>query len=258
MARERALSNAAKPGIFIDMDALFDTRLATLDNLDPLLAAHCLENGYFTREEDSFEFCKFELFKQLYDQRDNDILAKSTITNVRSIIVDFVKDCIIKFKGKVTPNVYINVYPYKISASACGDLLKPLYKMTNGNANIHLVNMTPSELTTDVCKKNLSFVIKYNFMDWLLSLGEQKDIIKNPMNEVTLIAPRLYQSGKPKDLDEQLSRNEMPPYKCAEVFFAPYISLELLVPELFSAALNPIFIEEYLKEIDLFQQKEKQ
>lgn len=253
----KSLSNAAKPGIFVDLDALFDTRLAVLDNLDPLLAAYVLENGYFTREDDSFKYCDFELFKQLYDARDNDILAKSVITNVKSIIVDFVKDCENTFKGKVTPNVYINVYPYKIKSSVCGDLLKPLYKMTNGRANIHLVNMSEKELTVDVCRDNLSFVIKYDFMPWLLSLGQQKDILTKPINEVTLIAPRLYQSGKPAQNHEDLSRNEIPAYRCAEIFFAPYITLELLVPELFSASLNPNFIQEYLKEIHLFQQQEK-
>ncbi len=256
--KEKSLSNAAKPGIFVDIDALFDTRLAVLDDLDPLLAAYVLENGYFNREEDSFKYCDFEMFQKLYKARDNDILAKSVITNVKNIIVDFVKDCERALKGKVTPNVYINVYPYKIKSSVCGDILKPLYKMTGGRANIHLVNMSEKELTVDVCRDNLSYVIKYDFMPWLLSLGEQKDIITKPLNEVTLIAPRLYQSGKPHENHEALSRNEIPPFRCTEIFFAPYITLELLVPELFSASLNPLFIEDYLKEIDLFQQQEKQ
>jgi hypothetical protein len=103
--KEKSLSNAAKPGIFVDIDALFDTRLAVLDDLDPLLAAYVLENGYFNREEDSFKYCDFEMFQKLYKARDNDILAKSVITNVKNIIVDFVKDCERSLKGKVTPNV---------------------------------------------------------------------------------------------------------------------------------------------------------
>jgi hypothetical protein len=252
--KDRPLSNAVRGGIMVDLDALFDTRLAILDELDPLLSAYVLENGYFKREEDNFGVCNFELFKKLYKARDLNTLAKSRITNVLSIVLDFANDYIKQHGAKRTPNIYINTYPYRISSHACGDILKPLYNKTNGKANIHLVYTPPEELTVDVCKKNLAYIIKYDFMDWLISLGKQGDILKTPMNEITLIAPRLYQSGKPANIEETFSRNKMEPYRCAEVFFSQYVKLELLVPELFSAALDPLFIEEYLKEIELFQQ----
>lgn len=242
-----ALDNAVKAGIFVDLDALFDTRLAVLDMLDPFLAIKALKEGYLDREEDSFTHCPRELFQSVYKARDTTILERALMTQVKSIVIDFMKEGIDKLKSERTNalvNVYINVWPYKIAKDAAGELLTPFYDAVKGKANIHLVNIPPEELTPDVCKKHFSYIIKYDFMDWIVKLGEQGLIQKSPMQEITLVAPRIYPSGKPSVQDiEEASRNKMEPYQCTELFFAPYIKLELYIPQLFSANIDQGFIE---------------
>ncbi len=252
------LDNATKAGIIVDLDALFDTRLATLDILDPLLAAHALQDGYLDREEDAFKFCNHELFRQVYAKRDEETLGRSRMTQVKGIVIDFMKDGIQKFKTERTKNyvnVYINVWPYRIAEDAVGELLKPFYDVVDGMANIHVVNLKPEELTPEVCKKHFSYIIKYDFMEWLVKLGELGLIQKTPMQEITLVAPRLYPSGKPPSIVlEQETRSKMEPYQCTEFFFAPYIKLELYITRLFSANLEQTFIDAYIAEITKFQE----
>lgn len=247
---------ALRPGIFVDLDALFDTRLATLDIIDPLLAANALKKGYLDREDDNFEYCPLELFTKLYKARDNEVLGRSLMTHVKDIVFDFTKEAITTFKSGKTgniPNVYINVWPYKIDKDATMEILKPFYKAVDGQANIHVVNVKPNELTPDICKKNFSYVIKYDFMDWITELGQAHALQLDPMPEVTLIGPRLYPSGKPsEELLFEESRNKMEPYQCFEVYFAPYVKTELYISRLFSAKIPDEFIKSYITEIDNF------
>lgn len=254
-----ALENAAKAGLLVDLDALFDTRLATLDMLDPLLAAHALKNNYLEREDDNFEYCPLELFKKVYACRDTDVLGRSLMTHVKGIVLDFMKDGINRLKSDKTHhhvNVYINVWPYKIAKDAAGELLLPFYKAVGGKANIHLVNIKPEELTPETCKKHFSYIIKYDYIDWLLYLGEKNLLQKTPMQEVTIIAPRLYLSGKPKEDElDAISRNKMQPHQCAEFFFAPYVNIEFYLGHLFSAAIDNAFIERYVSELEKHRQK---
>lgn len=255
------IDNAAKSGIIVDLDALFDTRLAILDMLDPLLAVHALENGYLDREDDNFKYCPLELFNQLYAKRNNDILGRSLMTQVKGIIIDYVKDGNEKLNTKKTGafiNVYINVWPYKIDEDAAGEILLPLHKAVDGKANIHLINIKPEELTPEVCKKNFSYIIKYDFIEWLTILAKNGSILKTPMKEITLVAPRLYPSGKPSDvqIDEEF-RDSMEPHQCTEFFFAPYINLELYVARLFSAGVDNKFISALLEKIEKTQQEDK-
>lgn len=255
------LDNAAKPGIIVDLDALFDTRLSTLHRIDPMLAAHALQDGYQEREEDAFKYCSFDTFKEVYKLRNEETLGGSVMTSVKDIVIDFMRDCVSHLKSEKSKNfvsVYINVWPYKISADAVGDILKPFYDAVDGKANIHVVNLKPEELTPEVCKNNFSYVVKYDYMEWLIKLGELGLLQKTPLQEITLIAPRLYPGGKPSNVEvEEVSRSQMEPYQCAELYFAPYIKLELYVSRLFSANLSQKFIDDYIKEITLYQEENK-
>lgn len=245
------LPTKVRPGLLVDLDSLFDTRLAILDLLDPLLAAHALKNGYLDREDNNFEFCPLALFNELYAKRDNEVLGRSMMTQVKTIVIDFIKDANTRYKSTKTqayPSVYINVWPYKISEDAAGELLQPFHKAVGGKVHIHLINMPPKDITPEVCKERFSHMIMYDFMEWLMLMGATGALQRNPMNEVTLIAPRLYPSGKPAD-DENQSRNEVEPYACAELFFAPYVKLELYIAKLFSASLDNNFIEDLVATI---------
>ena len=241
-----------RPGLLVDLDSLFDTRLAILDLLDPMLAAHALKNGYLEREEDSFEFCPWALFRELYQKRDNEVLGRAMMTQVKNIVIEFINDANTKYKASKTqayPSVYINVWPYKISEDAAGELLTPFHTAVDGKVHVHLINMPPKDITPSVCKERFSHIIMYDYMEWMVALGAAGEIQRNPMNEITLVAPRIWPSGKSKD-EEHQTRNEVEPHECAEMFFSPFIKMELYVAKLFSASIDNNFIDELVKTME--------
>jgi hypothetical protein len=243
--------HALQPGIFVDLDALFDTRLALLHHIDPLLAARALRDGYLSRVDNNFPHCPLELFEKAYAQRDNDILAASMMTPVKNIILDFAKEAAKTLGSRTTkiyPHIYVNVYPYKISKDNSDEVLKPFYDSLDGKVNVHLVNVAPDQLKPQDVKKNLSYIIKYDYLEWLLKMGPT--IIETPMHGVTLVGPDLFPSGKPQDeLLWNDSRSEMSPQQCAEVYFSPFIKLELYPTRLFCAAIDQFFVDEYINAI---------
>lgn len=242
-----------RPGLMVDLDSLFDVPLAILDELDPLLAIHALKNGYLDREDNDFKYCPLSLFNELYAKRDSAVLGRAMMTQVKNIVIDFIKDANKKLKSSKSsayPSVYINVYPYKISSDAAGEILVPFHKAVEGKVHIHLVNMSPKEITPEVCKERFSHLIMYNYMEWLIEMGKLGLLVRNPMNEVTLIGPRLYPGGKPPEHDNQdQTRNSMQPHECAELYFAPFVKLELYVAKLFSASLDQDFIDKLVESV---------
>lgn len=243
--------NVARPGLMVDLDALFDTRLATLEFIDPWLAINALKNGYLDRVSDDFEFCPIALFKQVYDKRDLNILENSMLTDVVLIVLDFLKTAI---KQRTDVNLYINIYPYDIDPQASGELLLPFYKAIDGQANIHVVKLNYKELSIKECKEHFSYLIKYDYIDWLKY--HSKELVKNPMREITLVAPRLYLGGTPtqQQLDE-LGNAKMEPYRAVELVMSSFINLEYYIPRLFSASLKDSFIERIIEALKKRQER---
>ena len=67
-------------GLYIDIDALLDTRLATLYLVHPELTLHAIASPYEEREEDAFPHVPRELFAKLYAARDVETLQNATTT----------------------------------------------------------------------------------------------------------------------------------------------------------------------------------
>ena len=256
----KPMAALAKPGLMVDLDALFDTRLATLERIDVKLAANALSKGYLDREDDSFEHLPLDLFKKVYALRDEEVLGNSSMTPIKEIVFDFIKTANDEQKSGKTgryPDVYINVWPYRIAADAIGELISPIYKACDKKANIHVVNLSPDKLLPSEITKELSFIIKYDYMDWLIAQGTTNQLQNHRLQHVTLIAPRLYLSGKPNDEEFQnVTANGFEPHTAAELYFSPYIKLELYIARMFSAKLSQEAIEVIVENIKNIAEEE--
>ena len=62
-------------GVYIDLDSIFDTRFAVLEQVDPVLALNALKAGWGSRQTDIFEGLDKKLFDALYASRDTSVLA---------------------------------------------------------------------------------------------------------------------------------------------------------------------------------------
>ena len=76
--KEKAKSH----GILVDIDCLFDTRLAVLESMDDILTEEILLNGYFTRERDDFDGIDLHEFRKRYKERNLNTLQHSKPTTL--------------------------------------------------------------------------------------------------------------------------------------------------------------------------------
>ena len=66
-----------KHGVLIDLDCLFDTRYAVLNEIDPVVTDNLLLNGYYFRNRDEFPNINLHEFRKKYQQRDVNTLNNS-------------------------------------------------------------------------------------------------------------------------------------------------------------------------------------
>lgn len=241
-----------KNGLYLDLDSLYDTRLATLESIDPRLAKTAIANGYYKRDEDVFPHVDKKTFRELYDQRGEDLLETAMVTNVLSILSTFIKDsirrvCETPSKGEI--NVFLNVYPYQIDKTTAHAMLKPLSKLTAGSANVHILNLKPEHLTLRYCRDNFSLMVMYDFEQWL-EIHTRNDAFRNtPIPDITLFVPELYLTPVKPTQEElrEVVRQGSHPFRSVERMAKHMVGLSMIEIEHYCANIPPPVIEEIMK-----------
>ena len=99
-------------GLYADLDSLFDTRFAVLEEISPRLAIENLVNGWQTRKADVPIGMPLEDFQTLYSLRTDETLAKASQTEVLELMRHWVADIVKLSAGspdKTTVRIFINV-----------------------------------------------------------------------------------------------------------------------------------------------------
>lgn len=242
--------------VYVDLDSLFDTRLAILDKLDSKYAILVYEAGYSNRSEDAFPRLNKETFKKLFDERDNDILSRSLMTSVISMIRDFIKENIKVLNttpGKREINIYINVWPYSFDKEGVELILKPIYDLEKNRVNVHAINLDPKTIPASWFGQRFAFIIMYDYMRWLNNILNDAKTLQNKMPKTTLIAPKLFlnETYNEREYQEHLDAGNMDPFREIELICGQYIGLEYYETPLFSALLSPDFIQRRKQELGI-------
>lgn len=244
-----------KNGLYLDLDVLYDTRLATLELIDAKLARLALAKDYFERIEDVFPFLNKQTFKELYKDRDQEVLSKAMLTNASSIVKNFITDATKKvltspYKGEI--NIFLNTYPYQLTKQQAKDFAEPLSSMSVGVASVYIIRLSPADLTLKYCKDNFSLMLMYDYEDWLEEHAKNDQFRKTPVPDIQLFAPELYFSVKSHSFEEikQITREVAHPFRAVEQMARPLIDLTLIPIINYCANLEPHFIEEIRKEAD--------
>ena len=104
--------------IFIELDALLDTRIGTIANMNINLVEDILKDGYYTRIADSFKGIELDEFKFRYDNRTKSVLKDSMVTPMINMITEFANKLlanIVTSPNHYLPRVIINIHPYKLT-----------------------------------------------------------------------------------------------------------------------------------------------
>jgi hypothetical protein len=195
-----ATTDTVVAGILVSLDALLDTRIATVAKLGGHdLAVQVLQGNYHNRKDDKFPGVSVEAYNTLYAARDEETLALSYPTNIESFLRDLVhtllKQTFLRpFHQQV--RVVVNTYPYQLSdeviAQILGAVVDKLIPDPGLQAPLTVVaERLPDEaLTPTYCKANFSAMVMYDYEHWLQV--HQLALISRPIPEVTLFAPALY------------------------------------------------------------------
>lgn len=224
--------------IYLDLDAIIDTRLGTLAKIDPKYAVAALDSGrYHKRMIDEFEGVTKEEFREAYAKRDLDTLRMSVLSNVVFFLRRLIKDSLVSsiIHQRVEKMCFtVNVWPYNFDDPGLVEMLIACIRFhTYSTSSVRIVSIPDEELTPDFCAKNFQIMIRYSWVDWMAkhkAYFERKGI-----SGVTLVVPEIFYDTVPTDEDiHRLDLRKHNPFKMTEEITAALVRLKHMPVSLFS------------------------
>lgn len=220
------MSDVVYSTMMVELDALLDSRASILFKMNPDAFEKILKKDYFKRRVDIFENIDNDLYKELYSKRNKEVLKNSIITNIGEMMKEFCQttlDNTLKTPFHLTPKLIINVFPYDLLEEELNIIVKGVAAVTNGIADIEIVNMSPEQLTPTYVKSKLSVLVLYDYWTWLETHSLNENFRKTTCPDVSLIGPRI---SFVKDF--QVKEGDTDPFEAATELAAPIISLSLI------------------------------
>lgn len=232
--------------VFVELDALLDTRLATVSRLSEEAALTCLnDDRYFSREIDDFtDICGIgkEEFRKAYKQRDVRTLEASIMTEVPFIVAELTHKLELDvidtpFASEVI--VEINCHPYVLDEEEKEAVAMGVASRCGEDTKVVCVDIPLDQLTPGLILERYSGLIIYNFRDWM---EVQLEAFKSTrMPRVSVLAPALFYDEIPKP--DEFTRNGIAPnvsaFQLAETAAVELYALSLLPAINFSIARIP-------------------
>lgn len=183
--------------LYVDLDALLDTRIATLALHDSTAAAEAVKSeSYFNRDINDFSEwtdLTVEQFNELYAKRDVRTLKGSFRTHIPALLERILMDLTAQELTGPTvtsPKVFVNSYPYQLSEEEREMLGYAIAHFAGINVPVTVGSIPYENLTPTVIQKQFSGLIFYNFRDWLAF--QHETLKKTKLQETLVIAPQLY------------------------------------------------------------------
>lgn len=232
--------------VYVELDALLDTRLPTLGLISPQSGIDCFEDSrYFNRVIDDFtEICGIgkDAFRLVYAKRDADVVRASFITEIPFIL----NELVLKLERETidTPfisrvKVDVNIYPYVFDDEEKDLLALAVMARCGVETEVKCIRAPPEALTPLFVRDRYSGMILYNFRDWMRHHLEAFKTAKMP--RVSVLAPALYHDVVPADdafvgdgISPHINAFQLSEVGCVELF-----SLSLLPAANFSMARIP-------------------
>lgn len=244
-------------GLYVDLDSLFDTRFAILEEISPRLAIDNLLNGWQTRQSDEPIGLPLEDFQELYNRRTSETLAKASQTEVIELMRHWVVD-VIKQAETVTKRtlirIFINIYPYQLDQNQAKMLGEQIKAFFPPDIHFTMLNVDPLKITTSTVKKYFSGMFMYDYHLWKEHQAKVNGFSDIKLPETALYTPAIYHGKKPTESElRSFIENKVDVFKEWEMYVSPLIGIEFIPVQAFSTQL-PIAafadtskIEPYLK-----------
>jgi hypothetical protein len=226
--------------ILISLDALLDTRLATLFRMNPKQAETILFNGYRNRESDQWSAFSSEIdqaaYQEAYKKRDIDTLKAARPTSIAPVInqiTNTLGKAAIQAPMIERIKVDVNVYPYRMDDALKEMIAGAVNEWVSVDTIVSVVDMPPSDITPMYLDRHYAAMILYDFDEWLGLHHEQ--LMECPIPTVTVIAPALYLDKKPTEMDLRVDGTDMvSAFAALEMALLEYMSLTIMDAKYFS------------------------
>lgn len=183
--------------VYVDMDSLFDTRIATLQKFGIDVVAKNLSSGYYGRVSDEFEGIDQAQYLEAYNNRDKRTLFEAMVTPVSEILKNFAKRTLVALVAspyRRQPKVVVNLYPYRLTESEIKNLIAALAVVTDSLLDIEVTYKSMDELTPSYMKSTFVQVVMYHYKDWLEYHAKNENLIKTQCPNLIMVGPMLLAS----------------------------------------------------------------
>jgi hypothetical protein len=239
---------AGPMGIYLSLDVLLDTRIATIARVaGDEVALSVLAANYHGRLEDRFPGVDMVAYKKAYQERDTETLRLSTVTDVITLLREIVGALTLQATTRPYHSgtrIVVNTYPYSLSPVELEAFKESImswmdvYSGLGTSLTTETVFLSEKELTPAYCSENFSAMLMYEYESWFGAQSEE--LRKCPIQGITLYAPGLYTVKVPTRQEmKELIKESAPPLQATELMASPFIKLEHLTVETFSIIKPP-------------------
>lgn len=211
--------------LYVDIDALLDTRLATLYRLNHSLAHEALANGYYGRLCDEFHGYDVKAYHEAYANRDEKTLSLAMMTEVIDFIRYFAErtlKAMVDTPLRRQPELVLNISPYRVPDKTKKEIIMALRYHTKNMIDIQVVEMHYRDLSPLVLKKSYSTAILYEYWNWLEVHSENENLKHTQIPEVSFIAPAIM-----KDSEAVNKLKGLRVFEIIEEHAMPFVGLKL-------------------------------
>ena len=235
---EAGTNVADTENIYLDLDAILDTRLGTLAMMGEEHPIKALNSGkYHKRLCDEFEGISAQAFREAYANRDLDTLKHSVLTNVTFFLRRLIKDSLMSavVHQRIEKMCFtVNVYPYDFTDPELVEMLIGCIRFhTYSTSNVRIVSIPDEELTPEIVAKQYQIMIRYNWVNWVDKHKEYFE--QRGIPGVSVVVPEIFYDAAPTQEDiDRLGMRKQNPFRMTESVTAALFRLKHMPVSLFS------------------------
>lgn len=221
--------------LLVELDFVLDTRLATVDCLDPGAAVRLAANpAYYERTKDLFEpLCGIDeaAYQSAWAARGVDTLRHALVCPSIDLVHYALLD--LERRAIVDPSISgvaldVNVWPYQLTDAEAHDLALAMAERAGYQSPVRLLCQPPAYFTPTLIRQSYAGVLLYDHHSWF-KLHADELLMRVGIPQVTMVVPKLVYDRLPTaeelELGTEKKRNA---FEIAEYMMLPHVGLEYI------------------------------